>query len=95
MSSPVKFGIRMLNEIDVLEQHGRTTQLVIANLVAGRTRLMDLPADAKRERLVALQDQAIDAARKAFEFSEAGLTHLREIQDSYTGLVLDPLPDKG
>ena len=75
--------MHLKDEIDLLDQHSRTTQLVIANLVAARERLTELPQDQKRERLLALQQLAIDAASQSLEFSEGALMHLRSVEALY------------
>ncbi|MGH7944396.1 MAG: hypothetical protein ACREF9_05250 [Opitutaceae bacterium] len=78
--------MRLKDEIELLDQHSRTTQLVIANLVAARERLMALPHEPKRERLIALQQQAIDAAEESLEFTDNTLVHLRNVEGLYVGV---------
>jgi hypothetical protein len=85
MPSAIRLNMHLRDEIDLLDQHSRTTQLVIANLVAARERLMALPEDSRRERLLGLQQQAIDAAGQSLEFSKSALEHLRSLEALYVG----------
>ena len=85
MSSLKKQNLHLREELALLEHHRQTTQLVVASLVASRERLMALPDDVKRERLIELQEEAIRAADKSLEFSESVLTHLRCVQSLYAG----------
>ena len=75
--------MQLNEEIDLWAQHRRNTQLVVFSLVASREQLASLPLEPKRKRLIALQQQAIDAARRALEFSEANLVHLRSVEACY------------
>ena len=68
------------DELSLLEQHSQTMRLVVASLVASRERLWALPNDARRERLLALQQDAIDAANQSVELSTAALEHFRSIE---------------
>jgi hypothetical protein len=77
--------MHLKDEITVLDQHRRTTQLVIANLVAALERLSALPEDPKRERLLELQQEAIESARESLELSESALEHLRSVEALYVG----------
>lgn len=77
--------MHLREEIDLLDQHSRTTQLVIANLSAARERLLALPEDSRRERLLGLQQHAIDAAGQSLEFSKNALQHLRSLEALYVG----------
>jgi hypothetical protein len=67
-------------EIDLLEQHSRTMCLVIANLVATSEELSALSDDVQRQRLLSLQQQAIDAAGQSLELSRSALAHLRKLE---------------
>ena len=67
-------------EIELLEDHFRTTQLVQANLLAGRERLLRLSDDARRETLLALQQQALGATTTALNVAENALIDLRRPQ---------------
>jgi hypothetical protein len=66
-------------EIDVLHDHIRTTQIVVANLVAARERLTVLGQDPRRERLLKLQQDVVDAAGESLHFSQSTLAHLRAL----------------
>jgi hypothetical protein len=81
----VKPSMHLKDEITVLDQHRRTTQLVIANLVAALERLSALPEDPKRERLLELQQEALEAARESLELPESALEHLRSVEALYVG----------
>ena len=67
----------------ILEHHCQTMRLVVANLVAAREQLEALPSDPRRNRLFALQQQAIDSANESLSFSAASLTHLRSVGNFY------------
>ena len=83
MGSGLKLGIHLREEVELLELHCRTTQLVIANLVAAQERLLALPDDAKRQRLLGLQQQTIDAAEQSLQFSQAMLSHVQSLEALY------------
>ena len=82
--------MHLKEEIDLLDQHSRSAQLVVANLVAAREWLAALPKGQRRERLLALQQQAIEAARRSLDFSESTLTHLRSLESFYVETVAGP-----
>ena len=71
------------DELSIFEHHSRTMQLVVANLVAAREQLGVLPRDPRHERLLALQQQAIDAAAGALAYSQSTLLHLRSVESLY------------
>ena len=80
----------MLNdELSILEHHSQTMRLVVANLVAAREQLEALPSDARRDRLFALQQQAIDAANESLSFSAASLRHLRTVGNLYADISVE------
>jgi hypothetical protein len=76
-------AMHLKEEIEILEQHSRTAQLVVANLVASGERLTALPADPKREQLLGLQQHAIEITQQSLEFSESTLVHLRSLAGFY------------
>ena len=64
-------------EAELLEQHFRTTQLIRANLLASRERLFQLPQSDRRDRLLALQHQALEAMTTTVDLCDNALVHLR------------------
>ena len=70
--------MNLKREIEVLEQYFSTTRLVRANLFAARERLLSLPEGEVRERLLLLQQQAIDTATVSLDFTEAALQQRRQ-----------------
>lgn len=72
-------------EIDLLDQHRRTTKLVLANLAAAQERLTLLPAGPTRSQLIALQDEMIDAATRSLKITEPALEHLQSVEALYVG----------
>jgi hypothetical protein len=73
------------DELSTLEQHSQTMRLVVANLVASRERLWALPNDARRERLLALQQDAIDAANESVALATSAVAHIRSVETLYVG----------
>jgi hypothetical protein len=72
------------DELSIFEHHSQTMQLVVANLVAAREQLEVLPRDPRRDRLLALQQQAIDAAAESLAYSQSTLSHLRSVESLYS-----------
>ena len=71
--------MRLNDEIALLEDQCRSLQIVIVNLAAGREKLEGLPRDPKRQRLLDLQQDIIEAARESLRFSQSTLAHLHSL----------------
>src|SRR5688572_5986349 len=82
-TSPPQFASHLMqhSELSILENHTQTMRLVVANLVAAREQLETLPSDPRRDRLLQLQYQVIDAANAALAFSDAALTHVQSVEN--------------
>ena len=85
--------MQLNDEILLLEHHSRTMRLVVASLVAAHAQLEALPSDARRDRLLALQQQAINSANESLSFSTASLTHVRSVGSFYADISAQSVTD--